>query len=388
MIYVVPALRKVWNHAQSVGEPRLSILSGSTRETDISGQLPWFPVVPGGSEPPIVGGSPASCKEPGTTTTTKIKSSQDRGTTRDRPRSQRREAVSDMTIEGRPTMYSGTQMRSRLEADYAANLDKAGISWAYEPACFAGPDGQWLPDFRLKFKGMPNIYVELKPMPDHEILDQEYVDSLLRKMEIAWLSEPTANLHLVFWQWRQGPGARLLTLGSYEPESGLQCRAWRVDVDRCQRSYLWPGMGQTERVATHPIMRDLSDRHSKHLDEQFRTFMELDRSRTAGWYREAKLLALLENHGDPELLRRALELVGERHVADDGAERYELPAGVREVRERAKVDVPLLEGLLRSCVDREETDQIGPLAERLAAARAVADVLLPREELQLEGRAA
>ena len=68
-------------------------------------------------------------------------------------------SVSTSTIQARPTLYNGIQMRSRLEADYASCLDRGGIDWKYEPTCFAGPDGQWLPDFKTK----PGGYIEVKP---------------------------------------------------------------------------------------------------------------------------------------------------------------------------------------------------------------------------------
>ena len=54
-----------------------------------------------------------------------------------------------MTMKARPTTYSGIKMRSRLEALFAEELDRWGIGWTYEPECFAGPDGQYLPDFKL-----------------------------------------------------------------------------------------------------------------------------------------------------------------------------------------------------------------------------------------------
>ena len=50
-------------------------------------------------------------------------------------------------IPARRTVYKGIEMRYRLEADYASALDRDDQPWKYEPKCFAGPDGQWLPDF-------------------------------------------------------------------------------------------------------------------------------------------------------------------------------------------------------------------------------------------------
>ncbi len=53
-------------------------------------------------------------------------------------------------IDPKPTEYSGTAFRSRLEASWAANLDHYGIRWQYEPATVTLESGTWyLPDFWL-----------------------------------------------------------------------------------------------------------------------------------------------------------------------------------------------------------------------------------------------
>ena len=54
-----------------------------------------------------------------------------------------------MTMQPRPTVYRGVQMRSRLEARYAAAMDYLGWEWIYEPGAFASQDGQYLPDFKV-----------------------------------------------------------------------------------------------------------------------------------------------------------------------------------------------------------------------------------------------
>jgi len=67
-----------------------------------------------------------------------------------------------MALSARPTMYDGIQMRSRLEATFAAFLDRHAIPWEYEPRAFAGAaGGQYLPDFLLWPHGR-RVYVELK----------------------------------------------------------------------------------------------------------------------------------------------------------------------------------------------------------------------------------
>lgn len=143
-------------------------------------------------------------------------------------------------IKARPTLYRGIQMRSRLEADYAAYLDRDGVTWEYEPECFAGPNAQWLPDFRAALGGEP-AYVEVKPAgmflgEDVDYIDR--VDEILARMSVAWLSEPDAPLMLALW-----------TYGASDPDlsvygmRGVPWQAWSAGSDV---TLLWPGMGQME----------------------------------------------------------------------------------------------------------------------------------------------
>lgn len=155
-------------------------------------------------------------------------------------------------IKARPTVYNGIQMRSRLEADFASALDRDGETWEYEPTCFAGPAGQWLPDFRI---GAGRTYTELKPVYliewDGRDLDTVYdrVDGILTQMSLAWLSEPDANLQLVFWSYgldqvqapliiaSAGSGPHWVTFSPGTPDVPM----------------LWPGMGQSDAVAEYRI---------------------------------------------------------------------------------------------------------------------------------------
>lgn len=149
------------------------------------------------------------------------------------------------SIKARPTVYAGVQMRSRLEADYAQLLDTKGIDWQYEPACYAGPAGQWLPDFSLTEDGRLHL-VEVKPVA---FLDEGFddrdpvrrVDELLTRMEAAWLSEPAAFLYIDFCQFGVGSNHRLMAHGA--------ARSWVLDSAGVPGYYLWPGMGQLQ--ATH-----------------------------------------------------------------------------------------------------------------------------------------
>ena len=62
----------------------------------------------------------------------------------------------------RPTVYKGIQMRSRLEARWAAELDAWGVEWLYEPRAYADENGQYLPDFEVHNEGK-TFFVEVKP---------------------------------------------------------------------------------------------------------------------------------------------------------------------------------------------------------------------------------
>lgn len=104
----------------------------------------------------------------------------------------------------RPTTYAGVRMRSRLEASYAQDLDRRGIKWEYEPQCFAGPIGQWLPDFSLAIPGQP-VYVEVKPAGMYgDAADGDpwaALSKVMLQMEVVWASDPKAMLLLVLWEY-------------------------------------------------------------------------------------------------------------------------------------------------------------------------------------------
>lgn len=56
-----------------------------------------------------------------------------------------------------PTVYRGVQMRSRLEARYAALFDILGIRWEYEPVDLRG----YVPDFVVQL--LVPVLLECKP---------------------------------------------------------------------------------------------------------------------------------------------------------------------------------------------------------------------------------
>lgn len=70
-------------------------------------------------------------------------------------------------FKARPTVYKGIQMRSRLEAGFAAWLDECGLYWEYEGSAYASEKGQYLPDFLvvgISFLGFRDpIHFEVKP---------------------------------------------------------------------------------------------------------------------------------------------------------------------------------------------------------------------------------
>lgn len=72
-------------------------------------------------------------------------------------------------IPARPTTYNGIEMRSRLEARFAAWLDSMLVAWEYEPKAFGDRSGQYLPDFRIdgmiiNVSGRDRpLFVEIKP---------------------------------------------------------------------------------------------------------------------------------------------------------------------------------------------------------------------------------
>ncbi len=99
--------------------------------------------------------------------------------------------MSTNLIKARPTTYDGIDMRSRLEARYAAWLDREHIRWEYEPQCYATSEGQYLPDFRLHdiiILGSPRtLYIDTKPTA-------ALTAATLTRMQIIHQSEPDAWL--------------------------------------------------------------------------------------------------------------------------------------------------------------------------------------------------
>lgn len=156
-------------------------------------------------------------------------------------------------VKARPTLYRGIQMRSRLEADFAGSLDASGLSWEYEPECYASGAVQWLPDFRVAHGGRVML-TEVKPASSLPARKSETcydddtasrIDKILRRMSVAWDSAPRAWLNLEFWIY-QAAHPKLRVLG----RNGQPWIAWYTS-----RPVIWQGMGQTVRPGFEPWPR-------------------------------------------------------------------------------------------------------------------------------------
>jgi hypothetical protein len=145
--------------------------------------------------------------------------------------------------EARPTLYKGKRMRSRLEADYARHLDEVNaggpesalhFEWHYESECFAGPDGQWLPDFVKEFPKVRGYREFIEVKPAHIVADawkkpgnSAAIDGILLKMSQAWLSDPAAVLVLDFWLY-----------GAFKPKASIVGCLYKAG-DRQDDDFVW-----------------------------------------------------------------------------------------------------------------------------------------------------
>jgi len=148
-------------------------------------------------------------------------------------------------ITARPTVYAGIQMRSRLEADYAGWLDGQGITWEYEATCYAGPAGQWLPDFSYRLDDGELILTEVKP-ESFLLTTQLEIDATLSRMEVALDTEPDAVLRLHGWEYGNASATVMIMR---EPRD----RIWHYHTPGAWWA-MWPGMGQRE--ALREALRD------------------------------------------------------------------------------------------------------------------------------------
>lgn len=103
-------------------------------------------------------------------------------------------------------------MRSRLEADMAAELDSGGWTWEYEPRAFANQHGQYLPDFLVRAEP-EHVYLEVKPTFETAYMAME-------RVQIVWDSEPRATL-VIFINIGRGTGWGFIAKGAED-------RKWRA----------------------------------------------------------------------------------------------------------------------------------------------------------------
>jgi hypothetical protein len=120
-------------------------------------------------------------------------------------------------IKARPTSYKGIEMRSRLEAGFAAWLDQKGFLWEYEPGAFASEQGQYLPDFCIRDLvahgvQMERAYVEVKP-------NQDDVHVVADRMRIIHESDPTA---LLLFAWPNVDSTQSIGQGAIQHQVVLQ----------------------------------------------------------------------------------------------------------------------------------------------------------------------
>ena len=118
------------------------------------------------------------------------------------------------TWKARPTTYRGIQMRSRLEARFAATLDAIGHPWQYEPRAFGSRDGQYLPDFLVDNPVIGPLYIEVKPTI-------ELAMRALARMQIILASDASANLTVI-----------VPDIGSFSLWPAASDEAWRWDAAR------------------------------------------------------------------------------------------------------------------------------------------------------------
>jgi hypothetical protein len=127
-------------------------------------------------------------------------------------------------MKARPTLYRGIRMRSRLEAHVARWLDTHPDSrpWEYEPTCFAGIIGQYLPDFVIHHPTFDS-YIEVKPLT----VGEEELEDTKRCMPVIWESQPRALLAIQLWDQRWEPPRLSISLHCSHQRPD---RDWSVNV--------------------------------------------------------------------------------------------------------------------------------------------------------------
>lgn len=139
------------------------------------------------------------------------------------------------TMRAYPTVYRGRTYRSRLEARWAAFLDKLNLAHEYEPFDL----GQWSPDFLLPDW---HVLIEVKPVTD---FDEETWQKMIAACRRAGLTEEKGNspplqglllLGAAPFKWKRGVPTFATSIGwlgtfdnDYEPEETFI--TWRPGAD-------------------------------------------------------------------------------------------------------------------------------------------------------------
>lgn len=91
--------------------------------------------------------------------------------------------IQNTAIPAIPTIYNGTQFRSRLEAKWAAYFDTVCWEWEYEPLDLAA----YIPDFVLHFDRP--VLVEVKPIMTLDELKNGTLHERLKIEHSGWAGE-------------------------------------------------------------------------------------------------------------------------------------------------------------------------------------------------------
>ena len=142
-------------------------------------------------------------------------------------------------------MYKGIQMRSRLEARFAGNLDNLHAEWSYEGEAYASGTKQYLPDFRVD----EDWFIEVKPYTNskendpNKILDAMGVIAESRPDRDTYLALATPDLgSLLYCEYVPDPAT------PYQRQRGMA--AFFPDFECC---FLLPMFGPYEYDIPHWI---------------------------------------------------------------------------------------------------------------------------------------
>jgi hypothetical protein len=132
--------------------------------------------------------------------------------------------MAQLRIEAKPTTYAGIEMRSRLEAGWAASLDQLGIEWEYEPETIRLESGAWyVPDFWLPAL---RTVIEVKGMGVPGIRKPIELSRELPGVIVIIGFEPVSR-YVADWLWR--PFLQWRDAAGYDARLAQcpECSAWQ-----------------------------------------------------------------------------------------------------------------------------------------------------------------